>query len=307
MEMITSMYLHAHFVGLLMRGARTGVAGKINFPARPVRLASSLSANLLLLALGTPARAEDPVDTSLTQSRFVLGAALMSSAEYSGSDRSDHKLSPLWAFQYGRWRLSSSRASAVLGFAADAAGPGASAELAGTKNWHVGAAFRVDHGRKASDSPYLYGLPDVKRTLRGRIYASYTLNQQWSIGGNLSQDLLRRGGGALAGIDLGYRYWITPRIEWASGMGVTLADKRNMRTYFGISGEQAGQSGLRPFAAGAGFRDAHLGVGLTTALTPHWIAFGNFGVSHLLADAARSPLTRRVNNVGATLGIAYRN
>ena len=102
MEMITSMYLHAHFVGLLMRGGRTGVAGKINFTARPGRLASSLSASLLLLALGMPAKAEDPVDTSLTQSRFVLGAALMSSAEYSGSDRSDHKLSPLWAFQYSR-------------------------------------------------------------------------------------------------------------------------------------------------------------------------------------------------------------
>jgi outer membrane protein len=307
MEMITSMHSQAHFVGLLMQGARTSAAQKLNFPARPRRLVTTLSANLLLVALGTPARAEDLVDTSLTQSRFVLGGALMSSAEYLGSDRRDQKLSPLWAFQYGRWRLSSSRASAVLGFASDAAGPGASAELAGTKNWHVGAAFRVDHGRKTSDSPYLIGLPDVKRTLRGRIYASYTLSPQWTIGGNVSQDLLGRGGGALASIDLGYRHWITPGIELTSGLGVSLADKRNMRTYFGISGEQAAQSGLRPFAAGAGFRDAHLGLGLTTALTPHWIAFGNIGVSHLLADAAHSPLTRRANNVGATLGIAYRN
>lgn len=277
MEMIKSMYSHAHFVGFL------------------------------LLAVGMPARAEDPVDTSLTQSRFVLGAALMSSGEYLGSDRSDHKLSPLWAFQYGRWRLSSSRASAVLGFASDAAGPGASAELAGSKNWHVGAAFRVDHGRKASDSPYLQGLPDVKRTLRGRLYGSYSLSQQWSIGGNVSQDLLGRGGGALASIDLGYRHWITPHIEWTSGMGVNFADKRNMRSYFGVSGEQASQSGLRPFDAGAGLRDAHLGIGLTMALTPHWIAFGNLGVSRLLGDAAQSPLTRRVNSAGATLGIAYRN
>jgi MipA family protein len=275
-----------------------------HFPVCPRAL---VSANLLLLALGTPAKAEDVVDTSLMQSRFVLGAALISAAEYPGSDRSDHKLSPLWAFQYGRWRLSSSRASAVLGFASDAAGPGASAELAGSKNWHVGAAFRVDHGRKASDSPYLQGLPDVKRTLRGRIYASYNLNQQFSIGGNVSEDLLRRGGGALAGIDLGYRHWITPRIEWTSGIGVTLADKRNMASYFGVSSEQASQGGQRPFAAGAGFRDAHLGIGLTTALTPHWIAFGNLGVSHLLADAAHSPLTRRVNSAGASLGIAYRN
>jgi len=280
-----SMQRHAHCVSRLVR----------------------LSVSLTFGAFGMPAWADDVVDTTLTQSRFVLGAAFMSSAEYPGSDQNKSRLRPLWAFQYGRWRLSSSRASAVLGFAADAPGPGASAELVSTKDWHVGAAFRVDSGRKASDSPYLQGLPDVKRTLRGRLYASYAISKQWSIGGNMSQDLLGRGGGALASIDLGYRRWITPRLEWTSGMGVTLANKRNMTSYFGISDAQAVQSGLRPVAPGAGLRDVHLGTGLTTALTPHWIAFGNVGVSRLLADAADSPLTRRANSVNASLGIAYRN
>ena len=270
-------------------------------------LLSGLSASLFLGALGMPAKAEEVLDTTLTQSRFVLGAALVSSAEYPGSDRRNTRLSPLWAYQYGRWRLSTSRASAVLGFATDAAGPGASTELVSTKDWHFGAALRFDSGRKASDSPDLNGLPDVRRTLRGRLYASHTFDQQWSIGGNVSQDLMGRGGGALASIDLGYKYWITPRIEWASGMGATLADKRNMMTYFGISGEQASKSGLRPFAAGAGLHDVHVGTGLTMALTPHWIAFGNLGASRLMADAANSPLTRRANSVSATLGISYRN
>jgi outer membrane protein len=265
------------------------------------------SACLILLVSGMPAKAEEVVDTSLTQSRFVLGAAFVSSAEYPGSNRSDIKLRPLWAYQYGRWRLSTSRASAVLGFATDAAGPGASAELVATKNWHIGAAFRFDSGRKASDSPDLQGLPDVARTLRGRLHASHTINKQWSIGGSVSQDLLGRGGGALASIDLGHRYWITPKIEWTNGLGANLADKRNMTTYFGISDEQASQSGLRPFAASAGFRDVHLGTGLTTALSPHWIAFGNLGWSRMLGGAADSPLTRRANSFGATLGIAYRN
>jgi outer membrane scaffolding protein for murein synthesis (MipA/OmpV family) len=270
-------------------------------------LLSCLSASSVFGAVAMPAKAEDVLEAALAQSRFVLGATLVSSADYPGSARSDIKLRPLWAYQYGRWRLSTSRASAVLGFATDAAGPGASAELVSNKNWHLGAAFRFDGGRKASDSPDLHGLPDVARTLRGRLYTSYTLNQQWSIGANVSQDLLGRGGGALAGIDLGFRHWLTPRVEWTSGLGVTLADKRNMTTYLGINGEQASQSGLRPFAPGAGLRDVHLGVGLTTALTPHWIAFGNVGVSRLLADAAASPLTRRAQSVGATLGIAYRN
>lgn len=275
--------------------------------ASRVSLLLPLSASLLLGAWSLPARADDVVDTTMTQSRFVLGATFLSSAEYPGSDQNQAKLRPLWAYQYGRWRLSSSRASAVLGFATDAPGPGASTELVGTKNWHLGAAFRFDSGRKASDSPYLQGLPDVRRTLRGRIYTSYTIDKQWSIGGNVSQDLLGRGGGALASIDLGHRYWLTPRLEWTSALGITLANKRNMMTYFGISDTQAVQSGLRPFSAGAGLRDVHLGTGLTTALTPHWIAFGNVGVSRLLGDAADSPLTRRANGASASFGLAYRN
>jgi outer membrane protein len=265
------------------------------------------SAALILAALSLTAKAQEVLEPTLTRSRFVLGAAFVSSADYPGSDRSEVKLRPLWAYQYGRWRLSSSRASSVLGFATDAVGPGASAELVATKNLHLGAAFRFDSGRKASDSPYLNGLPDVARTLRGRVYASYKLNQKWSIGGNLSQDLLGRGGGALATVDLGHKVWLAPRTELASGIGVNLADRRNMTTYFAISDEHAGRSGLRPFAARAGFREVHMGTGLTTALSPHWIAFGNVGWSRLLADAAGSPLTRRPNNFGASLGIAYRN
>ncbi len=261
---------------------------------------------VILGGLGMPARAEDVFETFLAQSRFVIGANLISSAGYPGSDRSEVKLRPLWAYQYGRWRLSTSRASAVLGFAADAAGPGASAELVATRNWHLSAAFRFDSGRKSTDSPDLHGMPDVARTLRGRINASYTVNKQWSISGNVSQDLLGRDGGALASIDLGHRYWITPRTEWTNGLGATLANKRNMMTYFGISGEQASLSGLRPFEASAGCRDVHLGTGLTTALTPRWIAFGNLGWSRMLGAAADSPLTRRANNFGATLGLAYR-
>lgn len=261
---------------------------------------------VVLGGLGMPARAQDVFETFLAQSRFVIGANFVSSASFPGSDRSEVKLRPLWAYQYGRWRLSTSRASAVLGFATDAAGPGASAELVATKNWHLGAGLRFDSGRKSTDSPTLHGLPDVQRTLRGRINASYTLDKQWSISGNVSQDLLGRGGGALASIDLGHRYWITPRTEWTNGLGATLANRRNMATYFGISGEQASLSGLRQFEAGAGLRDVHLGTGLTTALTPRWIAFGNLGWSRLLSSAADSPLTRRANSFGATLGIAYR-
>lgn len=142
-----------------------------------------LSAGLMLASLTLPAHAEDVVDTTMTQSRYVLAATLVSSAQYPGSDQREIKLRPLWAYQYGRWRLSSSRASAA----------------------------------------------------------------------------------------------------------------------------QASQNGSRPFAPGAGLRDIHLGTGLTTAITPHWIAFANIGWSRLLGDAGDSPLTRRPNSVGGAVGVAYRN
>lgn len=266
---------------------------------------ASLVVIAALLTAATTASALDDPEQPVPASRYVVGASLTSSPEYPGASRREIKLRPLWAYQYGRWRISTSRASSVLGFASDAVGPGASAELVSSKTWRVGAALRFDSGRSSSDSPDLEGMPDIKRTLRGRFYASYRLGEQWNLNGSVSQDLLGHHGGALASLDLGHQIRLGERTELSSGIGVSLGDASYMNTYFGVP-----DSAVRPdraaFTPGAGARDVHIGVGLMTALTPRWIAFANIGASRLLQDAAASPLIKRSTGSSAGIGLAYR-
>jgi MipA family protein len=149
-------------------------------------------------------------------------------------------------------------------------------------------------------------LPDVRATLRGRVFASYSLSSRWSASASVSQDLLGRDGGALAALDLGYRAPLTERTEWRVGAGMNFGDRRYMQTYFGVSPQASQQSGLPAFDAQAGLRDLHAGIGLMTALHTRWIAFGGVSISSLQSDAAASPLTRSNTTGSFSVGIAYR-
>lgn len=256
----------------------------------------------LVLVVPASARAELRPD----EGRYLLGAAVLHAPDYSGAARSATQLRPLWAYQKGRFRISTSRASGLLGFGGEARGSGASADLLSGERFNLGLALRVDGGRSSGESPRLSGLPDVRRTLRGRLYAGYALDPQWSLSASLSQDLMGRGGGATLGLGLGYRARLGERSEWSAGVGLNFGDRRHLRSYYGISAQASESSGLVLYRPGASATHLYGGLGLTTALGPHWVAFASLGMSRLLADAAASPLTERVSGVTGALGLAYR-
>ncbi|HEX2009777.1 MAG TPA: MipA/OmpV family protein [Roseateles sp.] len=258
-----------------------------------------------LLGLACAAQAQ-PGEAGAEGARYLLGSTLSSEPEYAGSDRRHFKLRPLWAYQQGRFRLSTGRAGGLLGLGGEASGPGASADLLSSGRLRLGLGLRIDHGRDSADSARLSGLPDVRGTLRGRIYAAYALGGPWSVTGSLSQDLLGREGGMLGGLDLGYRARLGPATEWSASVGLSFGDRRYMRSYFGIGEEVAARSGYAVFEPKRFARDLHAGIGLNHALDRHWLAFGGVSFSTLQADAAASPLTQERSSVSVSVGLAYR-
>lgn len=262
-------------------------------------------------ALGTalalpPASADETTPGDAPKSIYVLGLSLKSAPEYEGADRYALKVRPLWAYRYGRFKISTSGASAVMGFATVSVGSGVSAEILRTARWKLAAALRFDSGRKSGDSARLAGLPDIQRTLRGRFSVSYRLDDEWGVGASVSQDLIGRGGGAEVGLNLGYRHWLSPTTSVSAGAGVSLGDGRYMQTYFGITDAQSSTSGLPAHAPQAGPKSVGASVGFMTALTPRWIAFANASSTRLLGGAASSPLTHRANAAAISFGLAYR-
>jgi outer membrane protein len=253
-------------------------------------------------ALAEEVLSDEPADTL----KYVVGLAATSSSSYPGSANNDFKLRPLWALQYGRLRISTSRAGGFMSNASETVNPGASAELIRHDRLKIGAGLRVDGGRSPSDDPLLASLPEIRRTLRARVYASYAITDQWGISTGVTQDLLGREGGATAVMDTSYRTRLSPQTELLLGGGLSFGNGKYMNSYFGVPQASSLQSGLPAYQPGAGIRDVHAAIGLTTHLSDRWIIFGALNLSRLLGDAASSPLTQKSSNVGGSIGLAYR-
>lgn len=261
--------------------------------------------------LHPPAEASTPAATTTTTTPFnyAIGVAYATSPSYAGSDERKSRLRPVLALQYGRFRLSSSRGSSVLRHGLDTRGSGASATLVENDRLDLSVSLRVDNGRDASDATRLAGLPEVRTTLRGRVSLSYALTERWSASASASQDLLGRAGGAQFNTGLQYAVNLTPQTRFNLGVGASLGDATFMRSQFGVADAVQGPgqgSALAPFAPGAGLYSVDAGMGVMTALSRRWVAFGAVTVSQLRGDARRSPLTVKPGGYSAAAGIAYR-
>ena len=260
----------------------------------------------LALVWTSVSRSAELLEDLEANASLALGLSGSLSTTSFGTATSTAQARPVWAFQYGRIRISTGGAAAVLGIAQDPRGPGASAELLSTDRVRLGVALRIDRGRNSSAIEGLEGLPDVPATLRTRVYSSYALTARWTLAGSISQDILGRGGGTVATADFGYRAPFNPASEWYAGLGLSWADARYMNSYYGVPPDSPAGSGRAGYEPGAGPTSLRAGIGFTTALSSRWILFGGAGVTQLLGHAADSPLTTERLSRSVSIGLAYR-
>ncbi len=262
----------------------------------------------LSLLIGAGCAIAQPVDDD--SFRYLLGLGINNGPEAPGASHRSSGGGLIWAVHWGKWRLSTSGASALMGFGNVTVGPGsgASRDLLRSENFRLGFGLRFDNGRKSEDLAVTAGLPDVQRTLLGRVYASYTLSKDWQLAAAVNQDLLSKGGGLVWNADLSHQLFASKTSALSAGIGISGSDGRHMRSYFGVPVDTA--AALRfghAYLPDAGLRDASIGVSYTRAITPRWVGFANFSASRLLGQAADSPLTQNPTGVNWSLGLAYRN
>ncbi len=259
-----------------------------------------LPALLCALLACAAARADDD------EFKYALGLQLQNQPESTGSDVRKTSVKPVWALRWKRLHLSTGGGNALMGFGSTVYGPGASADILKSDRLRVGISLRFDGGRNSGDAKATQGLPDVRRTLRGRLYAGYAITEdlQWSA--SLSQDLLGRGGGLVLGSDLSKRLLRDENSELSVGAGFSAGNATQMRSYFGIRPEDTQASGLPAYQPGAGLKDVWVGTSYTRMLHRNWVMQASAGVSRQMGPAADSPLTVRPTAANFAISLAYR-
>lgn len=261
----------------------------------------------VVLLPGLKVLADDSV--TLKASRDLLvGTAVTSSVGHIGLDDRRWSLNPVWAFQFGRFRLASGQAASLLSVGREPVDAGLSTVLTTAGDWRLSTSLRIREGRDADDGdPLLRGLPGTRTTLLGRLSASRAIARRWTGSVSATQDLLGNGAGFSLGLGLGYRYPISEHTYWDASAGLGWSNATARQTSFGISAEDAAAAGRAPYAIGAGWDSAALAWNLTSALSEHWVVWGGLSVSQLQGAAARSPLVGRRTVASASIGLAYRD
>ena len=232
-------------------------------------------------------------DEKLPTLRQTYGAGLAVQPSYIGSDRYKIMPSPFFDVRYEDVAFLS-------------VGEGIGVNLLRGDGFRAGVAVGYDLGRNTHDDPRIRHLPNISAAAEPKIFAQYflkpvvlTFDLRKGIGGN---DGIVGDVGAYVPIPLNE----ANNLILFAGPSVSLADRRYMNSYFGVSPESSRISGLRAFDAGGGLANAGAGATLLYLMGEHWMVIGNAAYQRLLGDAGRGPIPQtRVQAVG-DLTIGYR-
>ncbi len=238
---------------------------------------------------------------------WALGLAASNSPEYAGSAGRGSTLRPVIGLDIGRYTISAGGGGSLLDFDLESRYTGFSALLLSEDRFNLSAGLRLGGARTHDTGSPLYGLPEVRRTLRARLSASYKLTPDLQLRSSLNQDLLGRKGGTTLQTTLQYEWQITPSTEIGLAAGFTLADSVHLRSYFGVPSDVAlVRTPYSAYSPSAGVMSTDLGLEVKSAITDRWVLFGGVRYSQLRGDARVSPIVIKPNNYAVTVGLAYR-
>ena len=222
---------------------------------------------------------------------IALGAGVVSLPKYPGSRARRTEPLPLISLQYGRFFI-----GGVPGTGTPA---GIGLYVYDDSHWKLGAAVSGDiikPRKESDDSRHLRGLGDINGTVRGNVFASYTL-EWFTLRGSASYDLQDHHNreGLLGSIEAVARYSPLTKLTLSAGPSVTFGNRRYMQTFFGIDALQSQRSGYAEFAPEGGMTSAGISLGAGYSLSNHWIFAAHVALQRLQGDAARSVIVENKN------------
>ena len=232
----------------------------------------------------TPAAADPqlpeatPKDVTAKRWRYALGLKLKTRELANG--HTDLALRPVLGVRYGRWRLGHATGDEWLTFSGYRKESNLAYQLREDERLKVALSLRVQN---LQDNSSFDGFSSGKNTLRARVSANYQLNKRWSVGTDVTQDLMDRGDGTTLSVGATYGLPLSERSALSLSGGVEWATADHWATQLRL---------LPPPPGGwhSGLGSVGLGMSYRYAFTPQWAWFGSVGSSrHLGQVNAVSP------------------
>ena len=232
----------------------------------------------------TPAAADPqppeatPKDVTAKRWRYALGLKLKTRELANG--HTDLALRPVLGVRYGRWRLGHATGDEWLTFSGYRKESNLAYQLRDDERLKVALSLRVQN---LQDNSSFDGFSSGKNTLRARVGVNYQLNKRWSVGTDVTQDLMDRGDGTTLSVGASYGLPLSERSALSLSGGVEWATADHWATQLRL---------LPPPPGGwhSGLGSVGLGMSYRYAFTPQWAWFGSVGSSrHLGQVNAVSP------------------
>ncbi len=171
------------------------------------------------------------------------------------------------------------------------------------ENYKLGAGIGYDLGRE--DEGRLSGMGDIDPTAEARVYGEYGMGPLW-LEGEARQDIIEGHEGWTAKTGIEYRQRSGENLYVAMGPSVTYGGENYMKSYFGVTGRQAANSGLSRFDAEGGVRDVGFDASANYKLNDKWFVQGYGGYKVLMGDADDSPVSETDNQFSGGVGVGYK-
>jgi outer membrane scaffolding protein for murein synthesis (MipA/OmpV family) len=159
------------------------------------------------------------------------------------------------------------------------------------------------YGRPGSD--HLKGMGTVKGSLLGVFTVGGKLIGDTTGSATLEVPITHRERGWSGHIDVA-----APVVSWGSDKitvspSLHFGSRKYMQTYFGVTPQQAANSGFAEYSASSGLQAATLTVAWTHTFSRHWAMQTAVGASRLLGNAAKSPIVQNKQSYFGGTGLVY--
>ena len=171
--------------------------------------------------------------------------------------------------------------------------------------FEAGPVLGYRFGRDSADSDRLRGFEDVDGGLVAGVYGGYragpllfAVSYHHQITGDDTGGLVR--------LAVEHSARLNVRTTLTASIGTAYASDDYMTSFYGVNATQAVASGLARYAPDAGFKDVSAGSTASIDLTERWTLLLTGRYTHLIGDAADSPIVESENQFFGGLGLSYK-